>query len=48
MDKRLAALAASAAGMHDPVDWGMWLGPLVMVALVLSIAVPVALAMDRR
>ena len=44
MDKRLAALAVSAAGMHDPVDWGMWLGPLVMMALVLSIAVPVALA----
>jgi len=28
--------------MHDPLDGAMWLGPLVRVALVLSIAVPVA------
>jgi putative membrane protein len=34
--------------MHDPLDWGMWLGPLaIVVLLALSVAGVVALARWR-
>jgi putative membrane protein len=33
--------------IHDPLDWGMWLGPLVIVAL-LAISIAGAVALARR